>query len=241
MENDRVSVITVCYNAERLLEDTIKSVLVQNYDNIEYIIVDGASKDNSLNIIKKYNDKITCWISEPDKGIYDAMNKGVKLATGDWIAFMNAGDTYVDENVISDIFRGKTFSSEIKVIGGHIYNHTKSGVEVHKAMSADFIPFGIPICHQASFTRRLLEGDIPFSYNTHYRYAADYAMFYYIYFNCGKSKAFHIDDVIVANCYEEESVTAKNMRDVIREYLCIQSAHPSLTWLKSLIKWLIKR
>lgn len=91
-----ITVITAVFNAERTLEQTILSVIGQSYDNIEFIIVDGGSTDGSLDIIRKYEHAIDYWISEPDAGIYDAWNKGVQLASGDWIAFLGADDTYRD-------------------------------------------------------------------------------------------------------------------------------------------------
>ena len=92
MNNPLISIITVSFNAVSTIEKTILSVINQTYPNIEYIIIDGGSTDGSVDVIKKYSDKITYWISEPDKGIYDAMNKGIAIATGEWINFMNAGD-----------------------------------------------------------------------------------------------------------------------------------------------------
>ena len=86
----KVSIITVCYNAEKYIKDTIESVLEQDYHNIEYIIIDGASTDQTLKIIQNYNDSIDCLISEKDKGIYDAMNKGIAKATGDVVGILNA-------------------------------------------------------------------------------------------------------------------------------------------------------
>jgi len=99
----RVSIITICYNSEATIRETIASVLSQSYSDIEYIIVDGASKDSTCEIVRSFGDKISIFVSEPDKGIYDAMNKGVKLATGDVIGILNSDDFYADANVISDI------------------------------------------------------------------------------------------------------------------------------------------
>ncbi|MDR2406629.1 MAG: glycosyltransferase [Bacteroidales bacterium] len=101
-EQPVLTVVTVVYNGEKTLEKTIQSVTGQTYRNIEYIIVDGASKDGTLEIIKKYQDKIDLWISEPDKGIYDAMNKGIDLAHGGWINFMNAGDCFYSGETVSE-------------------------------------------------------------------------------------------------------------------------------------------
>lgn len=88
----KISVVTVCYNAVDTLEETMLSVLNQTYPNIEYIVIDGGSTDGTVDIIKKYADRLAYWISEPDKGIYDAMNKGIAAATGDYIINMNVGD-----------------------------------------------------------------------------------------------------------------------------------------------------
>ena len=101
----KVSIITITYNSAETVEDTIQSVLSQSYPNIEYIIVDGASKDDTLSIVNRYKDKIATIQSEPDKGIYDAMNKGVRLATGDLIGILNSDDFYADAQVISDIVK----------------------------------------------------------------------------------------------------------------------------------------
>jgi glycosyltransferase involved in cell wall biosynthesis len=99
----KVSIITVCYNAEATLRDTIESVQKQDYDNIEYILVDGMSNDSSLEIAKGYHNVFSKIISEPDQGIYDAMNKGIKVATGEIIGFLNADDTYPESGVISKV------------------------------------------------------------------------------------------------------------------------------------------
>lgn len=104
MKQQTISVITINYNNKNGLERTIKSVISQTYSQLEYIIIDGGSTDGSLDVIKKYADKISYWISEPDKGIYNAMNKGIVQAHGDYCNFMNSGDTFYDNQVLEDIF-----------------------------------------------------------------------------------------------------------------------------------------
>lgn len=99
----KVSIITICYNSAATIEDTIKSVVSQDYPHIEYIIIDGASKDNTLDIVDSYNEHITTLISEPDKGIYDAMNKGVNAATGDVVGILNSDDFYANASVITAV------------------------------------------------------------------------------------------------------------------------------------------
>ena len=103
-----ISVITICYNAEKEIESTMISVLEQSFRDIEYIIVDGASKDGTMNkvrqILARYPNSNVQVTSEPDKGIYDAMNKGIKKASGEWVILMNSGDTFLDNNVLENVF-----------------------------------------------------------------------------------------------------------------------------------------
>lgn len=99
----KVSIITIAYNSAETIEDTIKSVVSQDYPNIEYIIIDGNSKDETLKIVNRYRDNIEIVVSEPDKGIYDAMNKGVENASGDLIGILNSDDFYSNNSVISNI------------------------------------------------------------------------------------------------------------------------------------------
>ena len=101
----KVSLITIAYNSAETIEDTIKSIVAQDYSNIEYIIIDGGSTDNTLSIVDKFKDSITTIISEPDKGIYDAMNKGVQNATGDIVGILNSDDIYADNKVVSRIVK----------------------------------------------------------------------------------------------------------------------------------------
>jgi glycosyltransferase involved in cell wall biosynthesis len=106
----KVSIITVAYNSSATIRDTIESVLSQDYADFEYILVDGQSTDDTLEIIRSYNHPGIRWISEPDKGIYDAMNKGVQMATGDIIGILNSDDFYTDSQVLSKV--AKTFSEQ---------------------------------------------------------------------------------------------------------------------------------
>jgi glycosyltransferase involved in cell wall biosynthesis len=113
MINPLMSVITVCYNSEKYIENTIESVINQTYKNIEYIIIDGGSNDKTLDIIEKYKDKITKIVSESDKGIYDAMNKGLKLASGDIIGFLNSDDFYYDKSVVEQIVKNFDINTDL--------------------------------------------------------------------------------------------------------------------------------
>lgn len=99
----KISIVTVCYNAENTIRDTIESVLSQKGVELEYIVVDGSSRDKTMEIVQEYESSIHKIVSEPDKGIYDAMNKGVKLATGDVVGILNADDFYADDQVLKDV------------------------------------------------------------------------------------------------------------------------------------------
>ena len=106
----RVSVITVCFNSAATIRDTIESVLAQDYKDIEYIIIDGGSTDQTLQIISEYKNHISKFITEPDRGIYDAMNKGIRLATGDVIGMLNSDDVYISQTTISELMRAMNLS-----------------------------------------------------------------------------------------------------------------------------------
>lgn len=99
----KVSIVTVCFNSAATIEDTIRSIRSQQYEHIEHIIVDGGSTDGTQEVVGRYNGRIKKFISEPDRGIYDAMNKGIRLATGDVVAFLNADDVYASPSVVGDI------------------------------------------------------------------------------------------------------------------------------------------
>ena len=106
---EKISIITVTYNSAQTLEQTIQTVLAQDYPNVEYIIVDGKSSDNTLAVIEKYRDKISTFVSEKDDGLYHALNKGIALATGDIIGILHADDFYIDNTVLTKV--SETFTA----------------------------------------------------------------------------------------------------------------------------------
>ncbi|MCW7466237.1 glycosyltransferase [Leptospira levettii] len=115
--NPKLSIITIVLNNHSFLKHTIESVIKQSYSNIEYIVIDGGSTDGSVELIQSYGSKIKTWISEKDSGIYNAINKGVSLATGEWLCILNAGDRLANENTITQLFR-EPISNEIQVLYG---------------------------------------------------------------------------------------------------------------------------
>jgi glycosyltransferase len=117
----KVSIITSVWNNKNTIEDAIKSVLSQNYSDIEYIVVDGASSDGTVEVIKKHEDKISIFVSEKDKGIYDGLNKGVELATGDIIGFLHSDDIYADKNIISEVVEAFEKNNTDSIYGDLVY------------------------------------------------------------------------------------------------------------------------
>jgi len=117
----KVSIITICYNSEKTIADTIQSVLSQTYNDVEYIIVDGASTDSTLEIVKSFGKQITQLISEPDKGIYDAMNKGVSMASGELIGILNSDDFYTNSDVLEQVVKQLMKSNTDALYGNLLY------------------------------------------------------------------------------------------------------------------------
>ena len=151
----KVSVITVVRNAVGKIESTVKSVLAQDYDNIEYIIIDGCSTDGTLEVIDRYRDKLAAFVSEKDDGIYDALNKGVMMATGEWIGIMNAGDVFASNDVLSKVFGASQSLDGAGVIYGDAIA-VDDGVEQYCTASEVMSDLENGPCyrHGASFVRR---------------------------------------------------------------------------------------
>ena len=119
----KISIITVALNDSDGMDKTLASILSQDYDPIELIIIDGGSTDGTLGVIKKYENRISWWISEPDYGPYDAMNKGLNRTTGEWVCFMNAGDTFYNSHTISELFLSDPGDTEV-IYGDSIFDYS---------------------------------------------------------------------------------------------------------------------
>ena len=223
------SIITITYNAERWLERTILSVLSQSYPNIEYILIDGASKDKTVEIIKQYESGISSWISEPDKGLYDAMNKGIKLATGDYLCFLNAGDGLHEDDtllrivhsltgtILPDVIYGET---DIVDDEGHfLYKRRLSAPETLHWKS---FKKGMLVCHQAFFARRELALEEP--YDLQYRFSADFDWCIRI---MKKAKVLHNTHLTLID-YLNEGMTTRNHKASLKERFHIMAKHYGL-------------
>ena len=172
-----ITVITVVFNGEKYLEDTILSVLNQTYNNIEYIIIDGGSTDGTIDIIKKYDGQIDYWVSEKDDGLYYAMNKGLFLAVGDWVNFMNCGDSFFEKDTIDKIFKCKNRNGVI--YGDVMFSFDGTNFVYVKAKELIHFWKGMQFVHQASFVSSDLMRKYPF--DTSYKLIADYNSLYQIY------------------------------------------------------------
>lgn len=176
----KISIITVSYNSSETIEATIKSVLSQSYPDIEYIIIDGKSKDSTMEIVNKYRDKIGVIVSERDKGIYDAMNKGVALSTGDVVGILNSDDFYADEHVIRDVVNKFRETECDALYADLVYVNRGQEDQIIRVWSAGeyrpgrFLKGWMPP-HPTFFVKKSLYDRLG-SYNTTLRSAADYEL-----------------------------------------------------------------
>ena len=169
----KLSVITIVYNNVKDIERTMLSVLNQTYPNIEYIIIDGASKDGTKDIIYNYKSRLAQFISEPDKGIYDAMNKGLSLATGDYVLFMNSGDEIYGPETVAEVF-GTADSADIYYGETEMYDEQWNSLGQRRHHAPEHFNWksfrhGMSISHQAIYVKRNIAG--PF--DLQYKFSAD--------------------------------------------------------------------
>lgn len=231
-----ISIITVVRNDVSHISSTIESVLSQSYPSIEYIVIDGASTDGTKEVIEKYADCMNYWKSEPDKGVYDAMNKGIALSTGDFVYFLNSGDTLLSSTTLADMHLEQV-EDKNTIVYGNVLAKYWDGEYVEKPM-----PFfdtcmkfkGIGINHQTMF----FPGDVirHFMYDLRFRIAADYDMAYRMW---KQGIKFLYRDVTVAR-YEWGNGISSNpnkLLDVYREnaQVCHQEWSP-LYWLKMMLE-----
>jgi len=194
----KISIITVVYNAENTIGSCIESVLQQDYKNVEYIIIDGGSTDDTVAIIESYRSQITHFISEPDKGIYDAMNKGIQLATGEVVGMLNADDTFADDTVLGTI-AGAFQKNNVDITYGDLDYIDANGKVIRKWRSGEFtrrsLAFGWMPPHPTFYCKRyIFEKYGP--YSLEYGSAADYQfMLNSLYVN--QLKTFYIKKVII--------------------------------------------
>ena len=237
----KFSVITVCYNAQATIEDTIQSVIAQTYHHVEYIIVDGASKDRTLSIINRYRDRIATVVSEPDKGLYDAMNKGLRLATGDYVCFLNAGDSFHEDDTLQqmvhtlreltelpDVLYGET---ELVDAEGHFVRMRRLQAPEHLTWRS--FRHGMLVCHQAFFAKRTLAEP----YDLSYRFSADFDWCIRI---MKKSKVLHNTHLTLIE-YLEEGMTTRNHKASLHERFRIMTKHYG--WLSTVVHhaWFVVR
>ena len=217
----KVSVITVCYNANDCIENAIKSVLSQTYKNIEYIIVDGKSTDGTLNIIDNYRDRISKVISEKDKGIYDAMNKGIQIAIGDVIYFLNSDDRLYDKDVIFDVVNEFNNNPHVGLIYGKVRpvdvpQELAPYVKEYKIIEKNVRFLKEGLCHQSIFTKKWVFDKAGY-FDIRYKVYADFDWLLSVYNYPVKLK--FIDRYVVTYYYQGYSY--QNLNRASRERIAI--------------------
>lgn len=194
MFNTKITVVTVTYNAQSFLESTLENIKNQNYSNIEYIVIDGGSSDATVDIIKKYEQSITYWISQPDKGIYDAMNKAIGKASGEWIIFMNAGDTFYSHDSIEKFLQDVNVNTELYNGAINFIDSMTGEEKVRFPHGLEKVWITVPCWHQASFIKTSLMKE--YKYSLEYKIAGDHDF----YLKCFKNNhKFQFTNTIISN------------------------------------------
>lgn len=236
----KFSIITVTYNAEAVLEDTIQSVISQTYHQLEYIIIDGASKDRTLEIANKYKERITRIVSEPDKGLYDAMNKGIALATGDYLCFLNAGDSFHEDDALQLMVHTLSGNELPDVLYGEtaLVNREGHFIRMRRLSTPEVLTWrsfkqGMLVCHQAFFAKRSLVEP----YDLQYRYSADFDWCIRI---MKKARTLHNTHLTLID-YLEEGMTTQNRKASLKERFRIMARHYGLASTVAHHAWFVLR
>jgi glycosyltransferase involved in cell wall biosynthesis len=241
----KVSLITVTYNSGLYLEDCIRSVMRQQFAEIEHIIIDGGSSDNTLDIIRRYEPHISRWISEKDKGMYDAINKGIHMATGDIVGILNSDDILASEDVVHSIVNCFNQHELDAVYGDLVYvnkTNTNKVVRLWKGLAYSRLHFkyGWMPAHPTFYLRRELIDDIG-GYQSHYFTAADYE-FMSRYMYCYRISARYLPKLIVKMRVGGQSNISlrSRLRANRRDYLAMKKNKIPFPFLVSLLKPVIK-
>jgi glycosyltransferase involved in cell wall biosynthesis len=207
--NQKVTIVTVTYNAQEYLEQTIKSVIGQDYQNIEYIIIDGGSTDGTVKIIKKYEKYLSYWISEPDKGIYDAMNKAIDRATGEWINFMNAGDKFSHNTSINKFIENVKEGIDLYCGGINFIDLISGQSSYRPPHTLEKIWENVPCWHQGMFISTKLMKE--YKYSLKYKIAGDHEFFLRCYSDNKKFQFIDtpIADMLAGGMHQKEAITAR--------------------------------
>lgn len=244
MHNNRptpkFTVITVTYNAAPVLEDTIQSVISQTYHHIEYLIIDGASKDGTLDVVKRYEGHITRVVSEPDGGLYDAMNKAIALATGDYLCFLNAGDSFHEDDTLQQIVHSLEGTELPDVIYGETALVDAKGhfLRMRRLAAPEVLTWksfqqGMLVCHQAFFAKRTLVEP----YDLRYRFSADFDWCIRV---MKKAHTLHNSHLTIID-YLDEGMTTQNRRASLKERFHIMVHHYGLLTTVMHHTWFIFR
>jgi len=220
-----ISIITVVYNSERFIENTLKSIINQTYSNVEYIIIDGGSDDGTIEIIKRYEKYISKWISEKDNGLYDAMNKAIEMVSGDYLWFINSGDEIYTENILNDFFSKLNYLPDVIYGETEIINFKGQSVGMRrhsapKKLSWRSLRFGMKVCHQSILVKK----DLIEPYNTKYNYSSD---FDWVIRMLKKSESIYNAKLILSK-FMEGGLTKKSMVPGLKERFHIMKKYYGL-------------
>lgn len=239
MNKPKFSIITITYNAEKTLEPTIRSILEQDYPEIEYLIIDGASKDGTGRVIERYRDRIARVVSEPDKGLYDAMNKGLRLATGDYVWFINAGDALHSPFTVRRVVEGLGGEMPDIIYGETALvdmNRTFVGMRRLKApkrLTYKSFRNGMLVCHQSFVAKRTVAEP----YDLQYRFSSDFDWC----IRCMKRASTLHDTGLVLTDYLSEGMTTANRKASLKERFAIMRKYYGLPVVTAMHAWFAVR
>ena len=226
------SIITVTRNARETLKATLKSVTEQTYTNYEYIIVDGDSRDGTRELLDNYRKSINIWVSEPDNGIYDAMNKGLHLASGEYVIFLNAGDAFYSGETLKQIYHSIGCSRPDIIYGETaLVDSSRNFIGMRRLKAPEQLSWkkfrmGMLVCHQAFIAKRSLAPE----YNLQYRFSADFDWC----IRCMKKAQTLFNTHLILINYLNEGTTTQHRKVSLKERFSIMTTYygtfPVLVW-----------